>query len=194
MICAISSVIVKWLLSTGAISQQDKDLYEYAAYNFLFGLMPLCLVAVLGYIMGMEIEGILMILPFILSRKFSGGFHLKSSGICFTSSTLLLLFFLFVIRLVINEELIILFTCFVVASVLQIFFCSPIDNDAKKLYEKEQKVFQKIARIMSATFLAIYILLLAMGLLRFSISIGAGILLTALLQVPCFIVKEYRST
>ena len=41
----------------------------------------------------MVVEGLLMILPFMLIRKFSGGFHLKSSTVCLVSSTLLLSFF-----------------------------------------------------------------------------------------------------
>ena len=193
MISTISSGIVKWLLNSGAISQQDKELYEYAAYSFLFSLMPLCLVAVLGCIMGVLIEGILMILPFMLIRKFSGGFHLQSPGICLVSSTLLLSVFLFIMRLVIDEQQMILFTCFVIASAIQIFLCSPIDNDARKLNEKQRLVFRKIARIMSTMFLVVYIILLLLGQLRFSVPVGAGILLTALLQVPCFFTKKHFS-
>ena len=193
MITKMSSVIAKWLLHAGAISESDRELYEYAAYSFLFSLMPLCLVVILGCITGMVIEGLLMILPFILIRKFSGGFHLKSPGICLVSSTLLLSAFLFIIRLVIDEQQMILFSCFVIASALQIFLCSPIDNDARKLNEKERLVFQKIARNMSTMFLVVYILLLLLGQLRFSVPVGAGILLTAFLQVPCFFTKNHFS-
>ena len=193
MITKMSSVIAKWLLHAGAISESDRELYEYAAYSFLFSLMPLCLVVILGCITGMVIEGLLMILPFILIRKFSGGFHLKSPGICLVSSTLLLSAFLFIIRLVIDEQQMILFSCFVIASAIQIFLCSPIDNDARKLNEKERLVFQKIARNMSTMFLVVYILLLLLGQLRFSVPVGAGILLTAFLQVPCFFTKNHFS-
>lgn len=193
MITKMSSAIVKWLLHAGAISESDKELYEYAAYSFLFSLLPLCLVVILGCITGMVIEGLLMILPFMLIRKFSGGFHLKSPGICLLSSTLLLSAFLFIIRLVIDKHQSVLFTCFVGASTLQIFLCSPIDNDVRKLNEKERLVFKKIARIMSAMFLVVYLLLLLLGLLRFSVPVGAGILLTALLQVPCFFAGKRRS-
>ena len=189
----MSSAIAKWLLHAGAISESDRELYEYAAYSFLFSLLPLCLIVILGCITGMVIEGLLMILPFMLIRKFSGGFHLKSPGICLVSSTLLLSAFLFIIRLVIDEQQMILFSCFVIASALQIFLCSPIDNDARKLNEKERLVFQKIARNMSTMFLVVYILLLLLGQLRFSVPVGAGILLTAFLQVPCFFTKNHFS-
>lgn len=192
MISTISSRIVKWLLRSGAISQQDKELYEYAAYSFLFSLMPLCLVAVLGCIMGLLIEGILMILPFMLIRKFSGGFHLKSSGLCFVFSTFLLSTLLLVIKAVAAEQYIVLFTALVTVSTVQVFFCSPVDTEARKLNEKERSAFKKTARAISLLFLVLYIILQSLGLLRFSAPIGTGIILTALLQFPCFFAGKHR--
>lgn len=186
MIGSISSRIVKWLLRAGAISENDRELYEFAAYSFLFSLLPLVLVMLLGCASGMLVEGVLMILPFMLIRKFSGGFHLQSPGVCFVSSTLLLSAFLFLIRLVIDEQRLIIFTCLALASTLQVFFCSPIDNEARKLSGKERAVFKKVARIMSVLFLAVYIALMSFDQNRFAVPVGAGIVLTALLQIPCF--------
>ena len=186
MIGSISSRIVKWLLRAGAISENDRELYEFAAYSFLFSLLPLVLAMLLGCVSGMMLEGVLMILPFMLIRKFSGGFHLQSPGVCFVSSTLLLSAFLFLIRLVIDEQRLIIFTCLALASTLQVFFCSPIDNEARKLSGKERAVFKKVARIMSVLFLAVYIALMSFDQNRFAVPVGAGIVLTALLQIPCF--------
>lgn len=138
----------------------------------------------------MLLEGVLMIVPFMLIRKFSGGFHLQSSGVCFVSSTLLLSAFLFLIRLVIEKQSFILLSCFVAAAAIQVFLCSPIDNEARRLSEKERVVFKKVARIMSVLFFAVYIALMTLGLSRFAVPVGAGIILTALLQVPCFFVRK----
>lgn len=190
MIGGISSRIAKWLLRAGAISENDRELYEYAAYSFLFSLLPLVLVMLLGGISGMLLEGVLMIVPFMLIRKFSGGFHLQSSGVCFVSSTLLLSAFLFLIRHVTEKQSFILFSCLVTAAAIQIFICSPIDNEARKLSDKERTVFKKVARIMSAIFWVVYIALLTFGQSRFAVPVGAGIILTALLQVPCFFVRK----
>lgn len=59
MIRKASIAISKWLLNTGAIYEDDKELYEYAAYSFLFSLLPLCLVIIIGCAVNMVIEGIL---------------------------------------------------------------------------------------------------------------------------------------
>ena len=187
----LAKKLAQWLLETGAIDENEKELYEYAVFSFLFSLFPLCLVMIIGGISGMFIEGFLMILPFMMIRKFSGGYHLKFPGICLASSTLLLSALLFTIRFVINRQQINIFTCFVIASVIQIFLCSPIYNDIRKLNEKERLTFQKIARIMSALFLAVYFLFWGLGQLRLCVPVGSGILLTALLQVPCLFTKNH---
>lgn len=161
-----------------------------SSIQFLFSLLPLVLVMLLGCASGMLLEGVLMIVPFILVRKFSGGFHLQSPGVCFVSSLMLLSAFLFLIRLVSMKQSFILLSCLAVASTLQLFFCSPIDNEARKLSEKERAAFKKVARIMSLLFLAIYIALLSFGQSRFAVPIGTGLILTALLQVPCFFAEK----
>ena len=66
-----SKTLVKWLLKTGAISQQDADVYEYGIYSFLFSLIPFALVLVLSIPLGMVTEGFLLIVPFFFLRKFT---------------------------------------------------------------------------------------------------------------------------
>lgn len=170
--------------------EEDRELYEYAAYSFLFSLLPLCLVIILGCVMGMVTEGVLMILPFMLIRKFSGGFHLKSPIACLISSTLLLSAFLLMIKFVANGQYLVPFSCLVAASALHVFLCSPIDNEARRLSEKEYAVFKRVARTMSALFLFLNIILLFLHQPRFSVSVGAGVILTALLQLPCRFVRR----
>ena len=192
MISCISSRIVKWLLRAGAISENDRELYEYAAYSFLFSLFPLFWITLLGFAFDMLLDGVLMIIPFMLMRKFSGGFHFQSSGVCLVFSTLLLLAFLFLIRFVAAKQCFVLFSFFVAVSAVQIFLCSPTDNAARRLSGKERLVFKRAARIMSASFLLVYIILFLLRQPRFSVPIGAGIILTALLQVPCFFTGKSR--
>ena len=62
MISKAASTISEWLLSSGAISEKDRSLYEYAAYSFIFSLVPLVIVAIIGSILGMLAEGIILIL------------------------------------------------------------------------------------------------------------------------------------
>ena len=93
MIHQISKVIVKWLLSAGAISSNEQEIYEYAVYSVIFSVAPLFLVFVIGSFLDIALEGVIFLLPFLLIRKFSGGFHLKSPVVCFISSVTVLTVF-----------------------------------------------------------------------------------------------------
>lgn len=149
----LAGKMAQWLLKAGAIEENEKELYEYAVFSFLFSLFPLCLVMVIGGISGMLIEGVLMILPFMLIRKFSGGYHLDSSVVCFVSSTLLLSAALALINIITSAGAYKVFLCAAAVAALQIFVCSPIDSEAGKLSEKERVVFRTIARLMVVVFL-----------------------------------------
>ena len=94
MIKRLAAVTAKWLLQAGAISASDVELYEYSIYGFLFTLCPLGLVLIISMFLHMVVEGILLIIPFILIRKFCGGFHFQSPAFCGIVSTLVLTAFL----------------------------------------------------------------------------------------------------
>ena len=142
----------------------------------------------------MVIEGILMVIPFMLIRKFSGGFHLNSSAVCFVSSTVLLSLFIFIVKFVTISAQIPLFTGGVVLAAIQIFLCSPIDNEARKLSEKETVTFRTVARVMVIVFLAVYVILTCVKQWRFSVPVGAGIIITALLQLPGLFTRKCSAT
>lgn len=82
--------IVEWLINHDAIESDDKELYEYALYSLWLLVTPLFLAIIVGLCFGRIKEGIVIVIPFMLLRKFSGGYHAKHLWICLTSSTLLL--------------------------------------------------------------------------------------------------------
>lgn len=187
MIDTAAKKTAKWLLSTGAISSSDVQLYEYAAYCLFFNLIPFALVSVIGGLMGMPAEGLLMIVPFILIRKFSGGFHLSSPLSCFISSTIFLSLFLLFVKLTIAYRLFMYHVCLVATAELCVFLLSPIDSAARRLSAEEVKAFRKIARIVSVSILLVYVVFSIVGMYRVSIPIGTGIIITAILQLPCMV-------
>lgn len=193
MIEVLSSKIVEWLLNAGTVSKEDRGLYEYATYSLLFSLMPLVLVMLLSVIFGMLLEGVLMILPFLLIRKFSGGYHLKSPAVCLISSTAILSGLLAAVGYVIEAGGTCIYSALVFAAGIHIFFRQPIDNASRPLTARERAVFKKVARIMTCVFLIIYSTLLTFDQLQLSTPIGGGVILTALLQLPCYF-HRYRNS
>lgn len=187
MIHIVSDAIAKWLEMEGAVSSEDRTLYAYAAYSFLFGTLPIGIVMLLGSCFGMLQEGIVLIIPFMMLRKFCGGFHLKSSGICFVATISVLTFSLGLVMHTVHAEQMGVLTVLVCLSVLSLCIFSPIENQARKLSEKERIVFRTVARVLSLISLAIYFYLSFHVSIRYSAAFGVGILLVGVLQVPCIL-------
>lgn len=130
MIRELSSRVAKWLEQEGVISSEDKGLFSYAVYSLLFGLLPIFIIGLLGLALGMLREGFLMIIPFMLIRKFSGGYHLNSSKICIILSVTLLTLVMQYIKLVVQSGGIFLLTVLVPLSGLCLCTFSPVENHA----------------------------------------------------------------
>lgn len=190
MIKRIAAVTAKCLLQAGAISASDVELYEYGIYSFLFTMCPLGLVLMISVFLNMVIEGILLIIPFILIRKFCGGFHFQSSVLCGIVSTLVLTAFLLGIRLVLNTAGYGWWCAALLISVVQVVIFSPIDSEGRRLTQNEKKVFKKIAIALSIITVIVCAVLAAFHQMWAAVSIGSGLILSAALQFPCLFSKK----
>lgn len=193
MINTISKRLVKWLLDTGAISQNQEELFSFAIYTLLFNMAPLLLVVVIGSLFDLIKEGILMLIPFLLIRKFTGGFHLQSPTICSIFSVLLLFGGMLLTRMVVESNGIGFFSILICLAAIQIFCISPIDSDARRLTAAERVVFRRVARYFLLVFGSLYITLCVFDLFSLAAYIGMGILLAGLLQAPCLFQKVYQN-
>ena len=62
----------------GGVEEEDRKLYGYCSYSFFLSISPVVMIIIIGSLMGIPVESILIIIPFMFIRKFSGGFHLKA--------------------------------------------------------------------------------------------------------------------
>lgn len=186
----IAKVVAEWLVNTGVISVTLQEVYEYGIFSLLFSLLPLMVVILLSIPLGMVMEGCIMVVPFILLRKFTGGFHFSTPLPCMILSVTLLLSALIAIKYTMHYHSYFILSVLVAFSVLPIIVYSPIDSQSRKLTENEKKTFKKVAIVLSCAFVAAYFVLSLLSLSRFAVPIGFGIFLTALLQVPCCFSKH----
>lgn len=182
MIRRLSAIMAGWLEKEGAVSEENQSLYGYAVYSLLFGLLPIFLAAGLGMLFGMLREALLMILPFMLIRKFSGGYHIRSSGRCVLFSTALIALSLSAVKAVLHWGNTTALIVLVFASLVSLWLFSPVDNEARRLSQKERLVFRRVTRVMAVGFVAIYLSLSSLPYL--AVPIGVGIVIPALLQLP----------
>lgn len=193
MIRFISRAVAEWLLKHGAISVNEKELYEYSIYSFLFTLTPLFLVLMVSIPLNMAVEGILLITPFIFLRKFAGGFHFQTPLPCIIVSTLVLLGCLLENRIILEYGSFIIHTLLVYASIVPICILSPIDSENRQLSAKEKSAFHRIAIVLVTINAALYSLLLILRTVEIAIPLGTGMILTALLQLPCLFEHQKNS-
>ena len=153
-------------------------------------MCPLGLVLIISIFLNMVIEGILLIIPFILIRKFCGGFHFQSSVLCGIVSTLVLTAFLLGIRLVLDTSGYGWWCVALLLSVAQVIIFSPIDSEGRRLTQNEKKVFKKIAIALSIITVIVCAVLAAFHQMWAAVSIGSGLILSAALQFPCLFSKK----
>lgn len=171
-----------WLIKYNAVDSEDKELYEYAIFSVLFTFSPLLLSIIIGLLIGRLKQCVILIIPFLFIRKFSGGFHAKKAWVCLICSSTLLVFGTIVssyIKYNLGFAMVTL-----VAIAILVFF-SPIDSESRRLSQEEKKSC-KIATIIITFFFAFVDLLLYLFQQEtYAVCISLGIILTAGLQVPC---------
>ena len=178
----ITKGITNWLIENGAIEDRDAELYEYAIYSIFITISPLLLVFIIGIGMGTILEGAILILPFMCIRKFSGGYHANTPGICLVSSCILLVFCMW---LAMHLEYSYWITIITTACVVSLCVNSPIDSEHKRLDDMEKRSYKKIASILSCVFYIIHCACGCIGLEKIANCLAVGICLTAILQLPC---------
>lgn len=187
----ISDGIAKWLAREGVIVEEEQRLFSYAVYSLFLGLLPVIISMALGAIFGILYESFLLLLPFMLLRKFSGGFHFDSAKLCIICSTALIALALSAVKLLLSGVALVPFAICVLLSVISLWVNSPIESLARKLSAKETELFRKVSRTLTVIIFLIFLLLLFFKN-KTAIPIGVGIIMPALLQIPCIAVMLYR--
>ena len=189
MIALCISGITEWLIQKEAIDTDDKELYEYAVHSLILSIMPIGMVLLIGIILGAVKEGLLMILPFMVIRKFSGGYHAKKEINCLIASGISLTLCVWLaswLNTGIFVHLLIGFAAFSLA------LCSPIDSKERQLNADEKLRYRRVTRILVTAFTGIYMLLLFLRLERYAVCIAIGVALSATLQIPCMVKRALK--
>ena len=183
----LSKYICEWLVRKEAIQAEEKELYEYAIYSFFLNIAPIVIVLIIGSLLKKEKESIIVIFPFMCIRKFSGGLHAKKAWVCVISSCIVLFFWVWVVDKLSAD---ILLNILVFCAIFSLALFSPIDSERRHLNTDQKKQYRIITIFITIIFWVIYELLLYMEFEVYAVCIAEGIMLTAILQIPC-VVKKY---
>ena len=177
-------LIINWLIKSKAIKDDERELYEYALYSIVLLLSPAFISIAIGCIMGIPINGVLMVIPFLFLRKFSGGFHAKHACTCCVGSSILVTVFLWISTKINSGLLLYMVTAI---SVVGLCIFSPIQSDNRIIEENEKHTYRKIVMRQLAIYVVVAIIADIVGKEIVTICMFLGIIITAVMQVPCVI-------
>ena len=190
MLAEAAEKITEWLIENEAIESEERELYEYAAFNTLHTIVPLFMIMGLGSVMGLFIESIFLILPFMVIRKYSGGFHADSQLKCTIYSLMLQLgFLLFCYDIKVDSLNVII----IIISSVGLYLFSPIDSANRRLDEVDIKRCKRMARIIVSVILLLYLTLYVCGKSHLAACISLGIGMCEFLQFPVAIERIIKN-
>ena len=178
----VSVLLTRWFINNNILPTEDEELYAYAVSCLLITVSPLFLVLVIGACLDLVMEGISLIIPFMIIRTFSGGVHLESPEKCFVISTGILFALLTLTKVVSNSDVLCIA---MIGACICLIILSPIENKNKQLNVNEKTIYKKITAIWVNIFLTIYFVLCFLKQDTYAVCIALGIILAAILQIPC---------
>lgn len=185
----LTAGIVKWLIKNETIMEEDRELYEYAVYSLLITLASLLPTIAIGCVIGSLTTSIVLILPFMVIRKFSGGFHAKHAWTCLCCSCgLLTVCFLAASEIRFHVWLWII----TAGAALSLIVFSPVDSENRRLQPEEKKEYKQKAGRIALGILGIIALLLMLGAEELAVHGAIGLIMAAGLQLPCVLQHVYQ--
>lgn len=186
-----AEVVADWMIQNHAIHKTDKELYVYALDSSVMLVLPLLIAGIIGFLMGNPKHGIILVLPFMILRKFSGGYHAKKRWICTVMSSLLLFLCIALsMKVQFGQEVVI---STVLASIsLGIF--SPIDSENRLLDMEEKRIYQRTVIYCLIIFGFFNIVLFLLKAYTYIVSLSIGIQLSAALQIPYILKRLQKMT
>ena len=141
--------------------------------------------------MGRLRESVVLILPFMLIRKFSGGYHAKRAWICFIVSCGILTLCIYAASYLTCGIALHLAT---LIAILSLTACSPIDSENRRLESGEKRRYKLAVVVLSLLSGLLYTGLRVCGADQYAVCISVGLLLAAGLQLPCLFFRVLSIT
>lgn len=184
----LSGSIAGWLCKQEVIAEDEVELYEYAVFSAFLLIAPVILAIAVGAFFCPCIYRVVLVVPFMMIRRYGGGYHTKRLGSCLILSSALLSGCFTIAGSVIPG---VAFHLVVLCSCVSICIVSPVDSMKRELSREDCKVFRKKTWIRVVGMIAIYGALIWLGKDQSAAYWGIGIILAGGLQVSY--VKESQT-
>ena len=157
----VRNLVINWLIKNSAISEENRELYEYAVYSAELLVLPVIMAIVIGWLSGSPVNGVLLIIPFMFMIRIS---------ICD-----------------IKPAYMYITTCI---AFIELCIVSPIQSDNKVLNEKEMRHYKKVVVMQLAVYSIIIICSSILNCMIVTKCICLGIILASIMQLPCIVTRR----
>lgn len=162
MFAKLAERVTKELESNKKIKSEDRELYQYGIEQGIMILLNMITALVIGLIFHCLFYVMIFSAAFIPLRTYSGGFHAKTSLMCYVLSVLTLVVFCTLIKVLCFQNIVWIIIS-IVCSII-ILKLSPIETKNKPLDEIEVKVYRKRAHLIWIMEALIYMMSFAFNL------------------------------
>lgn len=175
-------MIVQWLINNDEIQERDKILYKYALNSIKATAIPLILAFVMCVMLRIPLANMLLVIPFMIIRKYSGGYHAGTIYQCLVLSCIVLAISF---AIAVSIRFSIGLNVALILSIIIIWMISPIDSDNKRLNAEEKKNMACKTRGITCGICGAIYLTWLLGKEQLAIDLTIGLILVAALQIPC---------
>ncbi|MBW4844769.1 MAG: accessory gene regulator B family protein [Lachnospiraceae bacterium] len=149
------------------IKDEDKDLYSYGIWQGIILLSNFVTVIVISCLFQMLWQGIVFTIAYGVVRSYAGGYHARSQSRCYLFSIILISAVLSFIKFIQWSNISIAIS--VTLSSIIILALAPMEDENKRLDEKEYYIFKKRTYYILLVLIIITLFLIFIG--KFPISI-----------------------
>lgn len=175
-------MIVQWLINNDEIQERDKILYKYALNSIKATVIPLILAFIMCVMLRIPLANMLLVIPFMIIRKYSGGYHAGTIYQCLVLSCIVLAISF---AIAVSIRFSIGLNVALILSIIIIWMFSPIDSDNKRLNAEQKKNMACKTRGITCGICGAIYLTWLLGKEQLAIDLTIGLILVAALQIPC---------
>lgn len=177
--------MLDWLYKLGYVNESNDKIIELGLQRIKSTFTSIAFSAIVSWLMGDIIVGLLFELTYIPIRIYAGGYHASSKRRCeYLSYGSLILCMILVFYVPIK---LILMNILILMSGLIIFLFSPIESPHKKLNNIEKKIFRRKSIIYMIIGILMYVALIKVGEVDWAKTIMISISLVSLGLILTFV-------
>lgn len=143
MIKSCANKITSFLVYNQIINKDEYEVYSYGFEVLMAFIVNIMVILTIGYILNIFYETILFLIIYCPIRQFAGGYHADNYKRCLLVFILIYLSNIFILNILINNELYYICIILTLISYTGICIISPLEHRQNPLSVTEKKIYRK---------------------------------------------------